>query len=243
MVEGCAFLWDFEPNIICCDTICRNVCLVSFHCSYLKQYISFMPGVKKSKECGLLWQYETTLLWTGKELTGNNIPYRSLSSSKQANHKQQQQPDSTYHLHELQSELERKWSGTDTREVQTFLVHTKTPKQGCKHRLSVCTENRLIAGYISHTSGGNYYYSPFPQLNNQRGAHNSAITKKHKRMRHLPSIYKFCYYNRHIPEISCTWLLLMKLQLWLVAKNGFIALCKKNKLTYLLHGAESFWRS
>ena len=49
-------------------------------------------------------------------------------------------------------------------------------------------------------------------------------------MRHLPSIYKFCYYNRYVPEISCTLLLLMELQLWLVAKNGFIALCKNDKL-------------
>jgi len=49
-------------------------------------------------------------------------------------------------------------------------------------------------------------------------------------MRHLPSIYKFCYYNRYIPEISCTLLLLMELQLWLVAKNGFIALRKNDKL-------------
>jgi len=27
------------------------LCLVSFHCSYLKQYTSFMLGVKKPKEC------------------------------------------------------------------------------------------------------------------------------------------------------------------------------------------------
>jgi len=49
-------------------------------------------------------------------------------------------------------------------------------------------------------------------------------------MRHLPSIYKFCYYNRYVPEISCTLLLLMQLQLWLVAKNGFIAMRKNDKL-------------
>ena len=32
-------------------TMCRNVCFVSFHCSYFKQYTSRMPGVKKPKEC------------------------------------------------------------------------------------------------------------------------------------------------------------------------------------------------
>jgi len=33
--------------------------------------------IHEHQACGLLWQYETTLLWTGKELTGNKIPYRS----------------------------------------------------------------------------------------------------------------------------------------------------------------------
>jgi len=55
----------------------RNICLDSFHCSYFKQYTSFMFEVKKVKiMCGILWQYETPLLWNGKELTGNKIPYR-----------------------------------------------------------------------------------------------------------------------------------------------------------------------
>jgi hypothetical protein len=35
-------------------TMCRNVCFVSLHCSYFKQYTSRMPGVKRAKRmCGL----------------------------------------------------------------------------------------------------------------------------------------------------------------------------------------------
>jgi hypothetical protein len=51
-------------------TMCRNVWLVSFHCSYLKQYTSFMPGVKKKvkRMCGLLWQYKKLYSELGRNL-------------------------------------------------------------------------------------------------------------------------------------------------------------------------------
>jgi len=111
-VEGCAF-WILNPILSFVTLIMwRNICLVSFHCSYLKQYTRYMLGVKKVKRmCGLLWQYETTILWTGKELTGNKIPYRTLRSGHQAKHKQQQQQNSIFNVHELQSELEEKLLG------------------------------------------------------------------------------------------------------------------------------------